>query len=222
VRLPLAIACAAAPACGRVAFDPVACVAQDVTTDALDPARWTIVDPASPIPVEATAAEIDITLPPPPVTGSNAIVTVERYDLTAGTAEVELLGGEVWIDPASGYDVTLSIAIDAGSSYLIGIDGSDLFFDRFTNGTHDVANLFPPFDPVEHAHWRLRTSETAVAFETSPDGSGWAVQRTVAPIAPATNATVGVGAERYAADDPLARTARFTGLAITSRACITE
>jgi len=210
------------PACGRVAFDPLACVAQDVSTDAQDPARWTIVDPASPIPVEASASEIDITLPPPPVVGRNGIITVERYDLTAGTAEVELLSGDTWIDPASGYDVVLAIMLDADDYYALGIDGSDLFFDRRVNGVSDEGGLFPPFDPIGHAHWRLRTSETEVAFETGADGISWTVQRRVAPIAPATNVTVGLGAERYAPDDPLARTARFTGFAITSRACVTE
>src|SRR5262249_25724621 len=151
----------AAAACGRVAFEPL-CTAQDIMTDALDPARWTINNAASPIPVSYSNGELDVTLPAPPVTGNNGITTHDAYDLTVGYAEVVLLGGDTWIDPASGYDVALVISLDPGDYYALGVDGSDLFFAVHTNGTNDEAGLFPAFDPIAHAHWRIRKDNTEV------------------------------------------------------------
>ena len=108
-----------------------------------------------------------------------AAYSLHTYDLRDSAVAVRAV--EV-TNATTGYVETF-FRVALGNSYVhIAKVGTQLRFARDTAGDYQQIGAIT-YDPVLHAHWRMRESAGTFYFETSPDGTGWTVRAQTASSA---------------------------------------
>lgn len=108
--------------------------------------------------------------------GAFSLQTYDLRDSAIAVKAVEVTGN------TSGYVETF-FRVALGNSYVhIAKVGTQLRFVRDTAGEYQQIGAVT-YDPVLHAHWRMRESAGTFYFETSADGTDWAVRAQTASSA---------------------------------------
>jgi len=130
--------------------------------------------------------------------GACGLASYERFSLAEDQVSVELEEpGDCSLNPS--FDVT---GEDAGFSFFCGLDGESAWltavFSDSVGGTTEIASA--PWDGVEFRFLRIRhvSDDSAVVFETSPDGATWEVFGTAGPVDGADVSSVEVSLAGYA------------------------
>lgn len=189
-----------APACH-------ACLLDEFDGDAIDLIKWHIeADTATP---KATITEENHELRIQPATeaGYRSLISNDRYDLTAGSAEIDVLETV----PQTGFvEMWFRAALDADNYFLIAV-GTRMVFRYVHAGVRDpdvILTYTPDLIP-----WRLRESGGDVLFE-----AGGMVRRTVVPAFPVTSMTFELTAGAFGSN-PVPGVARFDGLRVVTPSC---
>lgn len=133
--------------------------------------------------------------PLPNATGDhyNGYLSASKWDLTNGNASVEVP------QVASGgtADTQLALCIDSQNFYMIVHEGGQLYFQSVVAGARTSANI--AYNAAQHRFWRIRHNPTgdAILFETSGDGQGWTVQRSLTRQLDITALTIEISAGSY-------------------------
>jgi hypothetical protein len=80
------------------------------------------------------------------------------------------------IVPPAASRTSIEISMEAGTQLRINYEylntGMVIYADMFINRVESISPIYP-YDPVNHAWWRIRESGGTVYFETAPDGLTW-------------------------------------------------
>ncbi|EHB44140.1 hypothetical protein MycrhDRAFT_6890 [Mycolicibacterium rhodesiae JS60] len=134
-----------------------------------NPALWAIFDPAS-----STLDGEQYTLIP--TSSYWSMRSANSYDLTESHLSVKLAqnanagNGSIttYFGATAGSDNDVSFRLEGGTSGLLG-------FIETVDGSESSTDI--TYNPAVHVWFRLRHSGTTVYWETSADGTSWAVQR---------------------------------------------
>lgn len=119
-------------------------------------------------------------------------VTILPRDMTSAHARVEVVQAT-----ENTADTIFAVGQDSNNWYGFVKEGDKLYLQMKVAGKKNSENV--TFDPTEHRFWRLRheATENLMLWETSADGTTWAILRSVQPEIPLTSLYVYVGAGTY-------------------------
>jgi hypothetical protein len=110
----------------------------------------------------------------------NGYVSASFFNFTGLQAKVKLVRAPT----GTNAEAVLTVGIDAGNRYIIGIRGGQLCSTSVVNGAWSENTQ--PYDPLAHKFMRIRHDKNndTINFETSGDGLFWtsarSIQRTLA------------------------------------------
>jgi hypothetical protein len=159
-------------------------MADDFTGSVRDSSRWSL----GVISEGATAIDPAVTLiqngtlriaPRAGIAGlhHNGVVSASTWDMTDGSAVVELVQGP---NAAGSANATFAIAIDGNRWVRFSVESGALVLQANMAGTISKQNI--AYNPVQHRFLRLRHERKSEEFlwETSPDGNVFSVARRIA------------------------------------------
>lgn len=137
---------------------------------ALDTAKWTL-DGAG-----ATVVNGQLEIAAQPTAVYHGIYSNAQYDLTASAIHLQSFDK---IAGAASAQTTFTLQLDTQNhlAFIYEANGTLLFRSR-AGGVDSVTSV--PFDAATMRVWRFREAAGTVYWETSPDGTTWAVQRSLA------------------------------------------
>lgn len=192
---------------------PVGCVIEDFT-GGFDTDLFVVEQPTSTVAVVAENDRLVIR-PQPNVTGSNALLTKTRRDLTGGYVQSKLLKP---LSSVAG-DVELKITADTTSSnyFMIYVNGTNIGFRRESETSVREEKLDPPYSTTDHAYWRIAfPSTTEVEFLTSASGvdGTWTSQQLKSVDSPITQLLVALVGVTFSGGIPANDEALYDDLTI--------
>ena len=154
--------------------DPRAfCFRDGFDAPAIDPARWQLLNGASPVTLGIAASGLVIAAPPG-IVDENGIVAIDSLDLTDGTLRVTV---HTFTAPDALETMFLVFTgADAGFGFIT--SEGDLVAREFVNG--EVTDSRIAFDP-QFAFWRARhrSLDSTISLEISTDAVSWYTLRTL-------------------------------------------
>lgn len=161
--------------------EPAANFSDDFSDNTRD-ARWklgTLTPPASSFDDKVTVAETGERLEITPRTSAgvkayNGYVSAASWNLTDAHATVEVV--QTTTNKAQ---TVFTLALDANNWFRFLFESAKLNFQTKVGGAETATTI--PADAAQHRFWRLRhdRARDVVTFETSADGTSWAVRREV-------------------------------------------
>lgn len=130
-------------------------------------------------------------------TYADYLESAAALDFTGRAASVEA----VTMPTAASGEAFLRILKDGNNLIAIGKSGSSLVCRSTVSGT--ASDVLVTWNATSMAYWRVTLAAGAVTWQTSPDGSAWTTQRTLATGLPAlTTAYLQLLVGHYNAGDP--------------------
>ena len=153
---------------------------------------------------------IVVTMPDPTVRSSHSgVYSVTDYSLTdcAVFARVGQLA-----DPTTKAFTHLYALVSDEVGYIEVVAGNGgLYFQKIVAGTlAEVGSI--PYDPVEHAYWRLRGSAGITYWETSADAQTWQIQASEPNPIPLDAVSIALAAGTYQVEPVAPGVSRFEAL----------
>lgn len=194
-----------------------ACLADTFVDSRVDRGTWELWLPANePVSVAEDAGALAITLAPNVGRIYNGIQSRGRYDMVAGSAQVE-------VTPASqevGVETLFSVDVDSSLGFEISVYANRLHLVVHTSGGVTSSTAID-YDPIGHRFWRIRHDPAGtMELETSADGLEWVSRRSAAVPRLPTAVIASLLAGTYVdlgVEDP--GVARFDNLRLISASC---
>ncbi|MEU8968171.1 hypothetical protein AB0D11_02650 [Streptomyces monashensis] len=108
-----------------------------------------------------------------------AIACQSYYPILSATGPYDATGSSLYarVTPApvgnGSTQTIMRIALDANNRVTFYTDGGQILTARVTNAGVNTDQIIGPYDPYNHAWWRIREQTGNILFDTSPDGYTW-------------------------------------------------
>lgn len=145
------------------------------------------------IPIAAEGGRLEVTpRTSRPSRSFSGFVTILPRDMTSAHARVEVVQAT-----ENTADTIFAVGQDSNNWYGFVKEGDKLYLQIKVAGKKHSENVV--YDPAEHRYWRLRheATENLMLWETSADGTTWAILRSAQPEIPLTSLYVYAGAGTY-------------------------
>jgi hypothetical protein len=163
----------------------------DFNDNVRDPAKW-IVGTLTLIPQDSavTALEQNGRLEITPLTNTNGghyngYRTVNTYDFTNSQVAIEVIQ-----KAGGGTNTAFSIGLSPNDNYRFILQNSYIFYDSWVGGVQSLA--YESYSPTNHRWLRIRHDQASntINWETSADGNGWTLKRSLTPAFALTAASI--------------------------------
>jgi hypothetical protein len=184
------------------------CLSDDFSAADVDDTKWVLLD-APPVATAAQAAgELVLTLGQ--ADGANyAILVSASRDFTHDAASIEVIAPP---DPPASAEAGLSLQSDQTHRYMAFVAGPDLVLRTSTPAGNDDDAL--RYSATNHKFLRIRHTDNAMLWETSPDRDNWTTRRTMTPAVDVTALELRIFAGTYQFEQTPPGAARFDNVAI--------